>query len=106
MRLVLVFVLLLTPAASAFAQPRTADPVKRGFKESDFPRVVKLAENVYGCEDLRSAGDQRFTTVSLFVVTLDGVLIADGQGNPEATKKLVDAVAKVTPQPIKWVVVD
>lgn len=50
---------------------RTADPVKRGLKESDFPRSITLADNVYAYEDLRSAGDERFTTVSLYVITSD-----------------------------------
>ena len=46
-----------------------------------------------------------FTTVSLFVVGNDGVLLVDGQGSVDATKKMVDAIAKVTPKPIKWYVV-
>ncbi len=45
------------------------------------------------------------TTVSLFVVTTDGVLVADGQGNVAQTKEMVDAIAKITPQPIKYVVI-
>lgn len=93
---------LLLTSVPASAQVRTAFPDKRGFKLTDFPRTVKLAENVYGYEDIRQPG---FTTVSLFVVGNDGVLLADGQGNPEATRKLVDAIAKVTPKPIKWYVV-
>jgi glyoxylase-like metal-dependent hydrolase (beta-lactamase superfamily II) len=84
------------------AQVRTAFPEKRGFKLTDFPRTVKLADNVYGYEDIRQPG---FTTVSFFVVGNDGVLLVDGQGSVDATKKLVDAIAKVTPKPIKWYVV-
>ena len=49
----------------AQAQVRTAYPEKRGFKLSDFPRTIKLADNVYGYEEIRQPG---FTTVSLFVV--------------------------------------
>jgi len=96
----LTLFLLFSPQAV-----RTADPVKRGFKESDFPRVIRLAEGVYAYEDLRSAGKEKFTTVNLFVVTPQGVLVADGQGSPEATKGLVEAIAKVTGKPIKYVVV-
>ena len=83
-------------------QVRTAYPDKRGFKLSEFPRTIKLAENVYGYEEIRNPG---FTTVSLFVVGNDGVLIADGQGSAAATQKLLDAIAKVTPKPIKWYIV-
>jgi cyclase len=81
---------------------RTAYPEKRGFKLSEFPRTIKLAENVYGYEDIRNPG---FTTVSLFVVGADGVLIVDGQGSPEATKKMLDEIGKVTTKPIKWYIV-
>src|SRR5262245_14890227 len=89
-------------AVSGVAQVRTAFPEKRGFKLTDFPRLVKLANNVYGYEDIRQPG---FTTVTMFVVGSDGVLIADGQGSPAATQKLVDEIKKVTPKPIKWYVV-
>jgi cyclase len=83
---------------------RTADPVKRGLKESDFPRTVKVTDNVYTYEDFH-AGDEKFTTTDMFVVTPDGVLIADAQGSPLATKGLVDAIRKVTNQPIKYDIV-
>jgi cyclase len=83
---------------------RTADPAKRGLKESDFPRTIKVTPNVYTYEDFH-AGDEKFTTTNMFVVTDDGVLVADGQGSVRETKGLVDAIAKVTRQPIKYVVV-
>jgi cyclase len=83
---------------------RTADPARRGLKPSDFPRTIKVADNIYTYEDFH-AGDEKFTTTNLFVVTDEGVLVADGQGWPEATKGLVDAIAKVTPKPIKYVVI-
>src|SRR5437773_717762 len=83
---------------------RTADPVKRGLAETDFPRTVKVTSNVYTYEDFH-AGDEKFTTTNMFVVTEAGVLVADGQGSPGETKGLVDAIAKITPQPIKYVVV-
>ena len=85
-------------------QVRTADPVKRGLKESDFPRTVHVTDNVYTYEDFH-AGDEKFTTTNMFVVTSDGVLVADGQGTPAATKGLVDAIAKVTTKPITYVVI-
>jgi cyclase len=95
---------LLVAGALAQSVVRTADPIKRGFKESDFPRTVKVAENVYTYEDFH-AGDEKFTTTDMFVVTRDGVLVADAQGSPAATKGLVDAIRRITPQPIKYVVV-
>jgi glyoxylase-like metal-dependent hydrolase (beta-lactamase superfamily II) len=89
-------------ASVAGAQVRTAYPEKRGVKLTEFPRVIKLADNVYGYEEIRNPG---FTTVSLIVVGNDGVLIADGQGSPDATKKMVEAIGKITPKPIKWYIV-
>jgi glyoxylase-like metal-dependent hydrolase (beta-lactamase superfamily II) len=86
------------------AQVRTADPIKRGLKESDFPRTIKVTDNVYTYEDFH-AGDEKFTTTNMFVVTDDGVLVADGQGDSAATTGLVDAIAMVAPKPIKYVVI-
>jgi cyclase len=93
-------------AATALAQPvvRTADPIARGLKESDFPRTINVAENVYTYEDFH-AGAEKFTTTNMFVVTADGVLVADGQGSAAETTRLVDAIRRITPQPIKYVVI-
>ncbi len=102
------------PAAEEGASPetsaaeevvRTADPYKRGYTDEDFPRIQELADGVYSYEQLRSAGEEKFTTVSLFVVTNEGVLVADGQGNPEETTRLVDEIAEITDQPITHVVI-
>jgi cyclase len=83
---------------------RTADPIKRGFQLTDFPRTVQVSKNVYTYEDFH-AGAEKFTTTNMFVVTSEGVLLCDAQGDPQATKKEVEAIAKITPQPIKYVVI-
>jgi cyclase len=105
-RLTLTALIVCFAAGGVLAQGvvRTADPIKRGLTESDFPRTVKVTDNVYTYEDFH-AGDEKFTTTNMFVVTPDGVLLADAQGNPAATKALVEAIAKVTPKPIKYVVI-
>jgi cyclase len=84
---------------------RTADPSARGYTDADFPRVKELAPNIYAYEQLRSAGEERFTTVSMFVVTDAGVLVADGQGSVEETQRMVEHIAEITDQPITHVVV-
>src|SRR6185503_16664498 len=84
---------------------RTGVPYKRGYTDTDFPRIQKLAEGVYSYEQLRSAGTEKFTTVSLFVVTSAGVLVADGQGSVEETQRLIAEIARITPNPIKHVVI-
>jgi glyoxylase-like metal-dependent hydrolase (beta-lactamase superfamily II) len=101
MRLIAALLLLFAQSTGVV---RTADPAKRGMKESDFPRTVKVADNVYTYEDFH-AGDEKFTTTNMFVVTGQGVLVADGQGSPAETKGLVDAIARITKAPIKYVVI-
>jgi glyoxylase-like metal-dependent hydrolase (beta-lactamase superfamily II) len=98
---VLASAALLHPATGD-AQVRTAFPEKRGLQLSQFPRLVKLTDNVYGYEEIRNPG---MTTVSMIVIGKNGVLIADGQGNADATQKMVDAIRTLTPLPIKWYVV-
>ena len=94
------------PQAPAAEEPaRTADPFARGLAETDFPRVKELAPDVYSYEQLRAAGEELFTTVSLFVVSDEGVLVADGQGNFEETARMVEEIGKITDQPITTVVV-
>ena len=64
----------------------------------------KLAENVYFYEH-PDPTKQGVTANNVVVVTSDGVLVADGQGTVENVKDLVAAITKITPQPIKFVVV-
>jgi len=89
-------------SVTAEAQPRTAFPEKRGFQKSDFPRVVKIAENVYGYEDFHPSG---MVTVSMFVVGRDGVLLVDGQADPAKTQGLLDAITATAKMPVRWYVV-
>lgn len=84
---------------------RTADPAARGYTDADFPRVQELAPGVYTYEQLTTFGEDRVTTVSCFVVTNEGVLVADGQGSPEETQRLISRIAEITEQPIRTVVI-
>ena len=102
LRTLLSAAVVLGIAAAATAQPRTADIEKRGLKTSDFPRLGKLADNIYTFEGIHPPN---FTTVSLIVVGTDGVLIADGQGTPRETQQMLDAIKTITPKPVKWYVV-
>jgi cyclase len=100
-RFALLFLLAWT--ASAQAPVRTGHIAERGLKTSDFPRPIKLLDNVYVWQDLHTSGNG-YTTNSLIVLGSDGVLVADGQGNAEATKKMVDFIGSLTRQPIKYYV--
>ncbi|HMB79207.1 MAG TPA: MBL fold metallo-hydrolase [Vicinamibacterales bacterium] len=95
----------LAPAGVRAQQPvRTGDFNLRGLTAADFPRVTKLAENVYAFEQIDPT--KRTVTVNnLIVVTTDGVLIAESQGTVDNVKRLVAEIAKLTPKPIKYVVV-
>ena len=95
-------ILLSALSVAAPAQTRTADPIKRGLQLTDFPRMVKLADNAYGYEEIRQPG---FTTVSLVVIGRDGILIADGQGSVQATQTMLDRIKAISPLPIRWYVV-
>lgn len=84
---------------------RTSSPAERGLDEADFPRVQKIAANVYTYEALTGSEDDRYTTNSLFVVSEQGVLVADGQGSVNETMKLIAAIAQITNVPITHVVI-
>src|SRR5262245_16076238 len=73
-------------------------------RAEELPRLTPLADGVYAYE--HADPTKRGVTVNnLVVVTSDGVLVADGQGTVENTRALVSAIASITPQPIKYVVV-
>jgi len=83
---------------------RTADITLRGLKPTDFPRITTLAPNVYAYEQIDPT-KRTITANNLIVVTTDGVLVADGQGTVANTTRLVADIAKLTPQPIRYVVI-
>jgi cyclase len=104
-RMLLVCCTILSAAAAGAQDPvRTADIALRGLTAADFPRVKKLADNVYSFEQIDPT--KRIVTVNnLIVVTPGGVLVAESQGTAANTKLLVAEIAKLTPSPIKYVVV-
>lgn len=93
------------PEATAADFVRTGDPYARGFTDADFPRVQELADGVYSYAQIHVAAGETITTVSLFVVTPEGVLVADGQESVEETQRLIDTIAGITDQPITHMVI-
>lgn len=93
------------PVGSAEAAVTTGNPYEHGYTDADYPRVIELARDVYAYEQIHAAGGEIITTVSLFVVTPEGVLVADGQENPEETQRLIDTIAGITDRPITHVVI-
>jgi cyclase len=95
---------LVSVVAGAQESIRTGDITVRGLTPADFPRVKKLAESVYTFEQIDPT--KRVVTVNnLIVVTTDGVVIVESQGTEDNVRKLLDETRKLTPQPVKVVVI-
>lgn len=103
----LVSALAFSPPARSADAMHSADISKRNLKPSDFPRWQQFAPDVYAYEGLHSADSDGtiVNTVSLIVVTTDGVTIVDGQGDLTQTQLMIDNIGKLTQQPIKYVVI-
>lgn len=84
----------------------SADIASRGLLDTDFPRLSKLDTGIYTYEGLHSplADGTTFNTVSLIIVTDNGVMVVDGQADIWQTKLLIENVRKLTQQPIEYVV--
>src|SRR5690242_7677132 len=90
--------LVAIAAAPLLAQAPALPPPGR-----PYPRVIRLAPDVYAYQDMRSQGD--YSTNVLIVLSNSGVLVADGEEDSAATRKVVDQIAKFTAAPIRWVVI-
>lgn len=99
--------MLLSPAAFSAEPPHSADISKHNLKPSDFPRWQQLERNVYAYEGLHSPDKQGVivNTVSLIVITGDGVVVVDGQGDVPQTRLMIENIRKLTDEPIKYVVI-
>ena len=93
-----VFICAVTfPLLSWSADPaRTAAIAVRDLTKSDFPRWKELAPNVYAYADLLTSAGTTLTTVSLIVVTSDGVVIVDGQNTVVQGEAMVRNIKKIT----------
>lgn len=100
--------LLALPALADGPQSvRSSALSDNGLKKEDFPRWQKVGPDAYIFEGVHSPDPSGaiFTTVSLVVITKQGVLVVDGQGTVPETQQLIDQIKKVTSQPIEYVVV-
>jgi glyoxylase-like metal-dependent hydrolase (beta-lactamase superfamily II) len=91
-------------AQAPTSKSRSAAIADRGLTAADFPQLKKISDDVYVFSDLHSGGFG-YMTNDMIVTTSAGVVVADGQGTPEVTAKLVEAVRKLTTQPITTVIV-
>jgi glyoxylase-like metal-dependent hydrolase (beta-lactamase superfamily II) len=96
-------VALLCAAASLAASAQSPPPPAGG------PALVpvEVSPNVWmvqGASALGSPANRNFISNAAFVVTTDGVLVVDALGSPALAQELVTAIARITPQPIRDVV--
>ncbi len=104
----LLFAVMAVPALAAGPDSvRSSALADNGLKKEAFPRWQRVAPDAYIFEGVHSPDPSGaiFTTVSLVVITKEGVLVVDGQGTVPETQQLIDRIKKVTSQPIKYVVI-
>lgn len=101
-----VAALVCSVAAHAADYPKSGLIADRGLTEKDFPRWRAIEPNIYVYEDTHSPDPDGSVigTVSLIVVTKEGVVLLDGQGDAQDGKRLVEAIKTLSPQPLKYVV--
>jgi glyoxylase-like metal-dependent hydrolase (beta-lactamase superfamily II) len=71
-------------------------------------RVQPVAEDVWfaqGDAALGSAANRNFISNAGFVVTDDGVVVVDALGSPTLANELIAEIRRITPQPIRYVIV-
>ncbi len=69
---------------------------------------IRVANNVYfirGETAVPSAANRGHTSNAGFVVTKDGVVVFDALGTPVLGRELIEAIRKITPAPIRRVIV-
>ncbi|NHZ81675.1 MBL fold metallo-hydrolase [Massilia sp. CCM 8695] len=69
---------------------------------------IKVSPHVYyfhGDSGMADAANQGFMSNAGFVVTRDGVLVFDALGTPALGEAMIKAIRKVTPQPVRRVIV-
>nr|WP_298723112.1 MBL fold metallo-hydrolase [uncultured Steroidobacter sp.] len=98
---------LFSSSALSADPPHSADISKRNLTPKDFPRWQQIEPNVYAYEGLHSPDRDGVivNTVSLIVVTGDGVVVVDGQGDEPQTRQMIENIRKLTDEPIKYVVI-
>lgn len=91
------------PAQMSTDAAEPAGPYAPEAPDSVYRTVRSITDGVYTYEYARP--EDPVTTVSMFVVTEDGVLVADGQGDVEETERLLEEIAAVTDRPVTHLVI-
>ncbi|MCW5635462.1 MAG: MBL fold metallo-hydrolase [Rubrivivax sp.] len=95
--------------SQAAAAPGTGPAdAARSAHEGPPVRPVAVAPGVYlaqGVPAMGSAANRNFISNAAFVVTPDGVVVIDALGAPVLAEELLAAIARVTPLPVRAVIV-
>ena len=71
------------------------------------PQPVEVAPGAYmvqGLSALGSSANRNFISNAGFVVTKDGVLVVDALGSPTLARELLAEIRRITPAPVRYVV--
>jgi glyoxylase-like metal-dependent hydrolase (beta-lactamase superfamily II) len=74
-----------------------------GIPSATPPHLVRLAPGVYAALGDTGRGSEGQPNAG-FVVTGEGVVVIDALASPQQGRRLVDAIRRVTDQPIRWLV--
>lgn len=96
---------ILSSAAVAAENTKVSNAAieARGLTLGDFPRWKAVAPNIYAYEGFHPS--KVMNTVSLIIVTNDGVVLVDAMGDEAQGQLLVDNIKKLTPLPVKYLIV-
>jgi cyclase len=91
--------------AQAAENPKVSNAAieARGLTLDAFPRWKAVAPNIYAYEGFHPS--KVMNTVSLIIVTSEGVVLVDAMGDVDQGQQLVDNIKKITPQPVKYLIV-
>ncbi len=95
LRLLALVLGLLAAATTAAAQTPKVEPVQ----------VRPGVWMVQGEAALGSSANRNFISNAAFVVTPDGVVVVDALGSPVLAQELLQAITRITPQPVRHVIV-
>jgi glyoxylase-like metal-dependent hydrolase (beta-lactamase superfamily II) len=76
--------------------------------EQAYPHPQAVADGVYmvqGVSAMGSAANRNFISNAAFVITDDSVVVIDALGSPALARELLAEIAKITPKPVRDVIV-
>ncbi len=76
--------------------------------QAPLPKAVEVAPDTYmvqGVSALGTSANRNFISNAAFVVTRDGVLVVDALGSPALALELLAEIRRITPAPVRYLVV-